>query len=67
MRRIDTVVIGAGHAGLAMSFCLTDAARYHVVLTGDGWRRVGAARAGLAAPGDAQLDDAAAWLAVSGH
>ncbi len=32
MRRIDTVVIGAGHAGLAMSFCLTDAARYHVVL-----------------------------------
>ena len=32
MRRIDTVVIGAGHAGLAMSRCLTDAGRDHVVL-----------------------------------
>jgi putative flavoprotein involved in K+ transport len=32
MQRIDTVVIGAGHAGLAISRCLTDAARDHVVL-----------------------------------
>jgi putative flavoprotein involved in K+ transport len=32
MRTIDTVVIGAGHAGLATSRCLTDAGREHVVL-----------------------------------
>jgi putative flavoprotein involved in K+ transport len=32
MRTIDTVVIGAGHAGLATSRCLTDAGRDHVVL-----------------------------------
>ena len=42
MRRIDTVVIGAGHAGLATSRCLTDAGRDHVVLDrarlGESWR-----------------------------
>ena len=32
MQRIDTVVIGAGHAGLATSRLLTDAGRDHVVL-----------------------------------
>jgi len=32
MRRIDTVVIGAGHAGLATSRLLTDVGRDHVVL-----------------------------------
>lgn len=32
MRRIDTLVIGAGHAGLATSRCLTEAGRDHVVL-----------------------------------
>ena len=42
MRTIDTVVIGAGHAGLAVSRCLTDAGRDHVVLErgrlGERWR-----------------------------
>jgi putative flavoprotein involved in K+ transport len=32
MRHIDTLVIGAGHAGLAMSRCLTDRGRDYVVL-----------------------------------
>lgn len=32
MQRTETVVIGAGQAGLAMSKCLTDAGRDHVVL-----------------------------------
>jgi putative flavoprotein involved in K+ transport len=32
MRRVDTVVIGAGHAGLATSRLLTDAGREHVIL-----------------------------------
>jgi putative flavoprotein involved in K+ transport len=32
MRRIDTLVIGAGQAGLATSRCLTEAGRDHVVL-----------------------------------
>lgn len=32
MRRIDTVVIGAGQAGLATSRCLAEAGREHVVL-----------------------------------
>ncbi|KQV67805.1 hypothetical protein ASC64_11380 [Nocardioides sp. Root122] len=42
MTTIDTVVIGAGHAGLAVSRLLTDAGREHVVLdrgrVGDRWR-----------------------------
>jgi putative flavoprotein involved in K+ transport len=32
MRHIDTLVIGAGHAGLAMSRCLSDRGRDHLVL-----------------------------------
>jgi putative flavoprotein involved in K+ transport len=40
--RTDTVVIGAGHAGLAMSRCLTDRGVRHVVLdrgrVGERWR-----------------------------
>ena len=39
---VDTVVIGAGHAGLAVSRLLTDAGREHVVLdrgrVGERWR-----------------------------
>lgn len=42
MRRIDTIIIGAGHAGLAVSRLLTDAGRDHVVLergrVADAWR-----------------------------
>ena len=42
MTAIDTVVIGAGHAGLAVSRLLTDAGRDHVVLergrVGERWR-----------------------------
>lgn len=42
MPRIDTVVIGAGHAGLAMSRCLADREVAHVVLDrgriGERWR-----------------------------
>ena len=42
MPTIDTVVIGAGHAGLAVSRLLTDAGRDHVVLdrgrVGERWR-----------------------------
>jgi putative flavoprotein involved in K+ transport len=42
MRRIDTVVIGGGQAGLAMSRCLSDAGVEHVVLergrVGERWR-----------------------------
>lgn len=42
MRDIDTVVIGGGQAGLAMSRCLTDASVEHVVLergrVGERWR-----------------------------
>ena len=42
MTHIDTVVIGAGHAGLAVSRLLTAAGRDHVVLergrVGERWR-----------------------------
>jgi putative flavoprotein involved in K+ transport len=42
MHRTDTVVIGGGQAGLAMSRCLTEQGRDHVVLergrTGERWR-----------------------------
>ena len=61
---IDTVVIGAGQAGLAMSRCLTDAGRDHVVLERGRVGRALAQRAlGLAAPADPQLDDTPAGLA----
>ena len=42
MTAVDTVVVGAGHAGLAVSRLLTDAGRDHVVLdrgrVGEHWR-----------------------------
>jgi putative flavoprotein involved in K+ transport len=42
MQRTDTVIIGAGHAGLAMSRCLADRGLDHVVLergsVGERWR-----------------------------
>src|SRR4029450_1846400 len=42
MNTVETVVIGAGHAGLATSRLLTDAGRDHVVLdrgrVGERWR-----------------------------
>ena len=42
MHTVDTVVIGAGHAGLAVSRLLTSAGREHVVLdrgrVGERWR-----------------------------
>lgn len=42
MTTLDTVVVGAGHAGLAVSKLLTDAGRDHVVLDrgriGESWR-----------------------------
>ncbi len=42
MTRVDTVVLGAGHAGLAVSKLLCDAGREHVVLergrVGERWR-----------------------------
>lgn len=42
MKSIDTVVVGAGHAGLAMSYCLTQQRVEHVVLergdVGQRWR-----------------------------
>jgi putative flavoprotein involved in K+ transport len=41
-RRIDTVVIGGGKAGLAMSYCLTQRRREHIVLeegrVAESWR-----------------------------
>ena len=42
MPRTDTVIIGGGHAGLAMSRCLADRGVDHVVLergsVGERWR-----------------------------
>jgi putative flavoprotein involved in K+ transport len=42
-RDVDVLIVGAGHAGLAMSYFLTDAGREHVVLErretlGGGWQ-----------------------------
>ena len=60
MRTTDTIVIGAGQAGLAVSRCLTERGRDHVVLERGRVGRALAQRAlGLAAPADAELDQRA--------
>ena len=65
LHTVDTVVIGAGHAGLAVSRLLTEAGREHVVLdrgrVGERWRT---RTLGLAAPAHAELDDPSARLAL---
>ena len=54
--RTTTVVIGAGHSGLAMSRCLSDRSIDHVVLERRRGRQFVADRAmGLAAPAHAEL------------
>ena len=65
MTSIDTVVIGAGHAGLAVSSLLSSSGRDHVVLDrGAGGRALADRTLGLAAPAHPQLDDAASWMVV---
>ena len=57
----ETIIIGAGQAGLALSHCLTGAGRDHVAARARADRRALAQRAlGLAATPDAELDDPAA-------
>ena len=46
MTCIDTVIVGAGHAGLAVSRLLTDAGREHVCSIAGGSRSAGGASAG---------------------
>ena len=67
MGEIDTVVVGAGHAGLAVSRLLAAAGHEHVILergrVGERWR---SRAVGFAAPGDAELDDPAARVSLPG-
>ena len=65
MRTTDTVVIGAGQAGLAMSRCLAERGVDHVVLERGPRRRALAERAlGLAAAAQPELDEPAARLVL---
>ena len=65
MPTTDTVVIGAGQAGLAVSRCLTDRGVDHVVLERGPRRRALAQRAlGLAAPAHPELDEPPARLVL---
>ena len=58
---IDTVVIGAGHAGLATSRALRDAGREHVVLErGDIGGGLAPRAVGLPEAPDARVDERAA-------
>ena len=66
MRHTTTVVVGAGHSGLAMSRCLAERSVDHVVLergeVAHSWRTP----AGLAPVAHPQLDDAVARLHLRG-
>ena len=65
VERVTTVVIGAGHAGLAASRCLTERSIDHVVLergeVANSWRREAL---GLAAAADAELAEPPARLSL---
>ena len=54
LHTVDTVVIGAGHAGLAVSQLLTEAGREHVVLdrgrVGERWRTAAGTRSTCSPP-----------------
>ena len=67
MTAIDTVVIGAGHAGLAVSRLLTVAGHDHVVLDrGRVGRELAHRPLGLPAPAHPELDDAPPGWAHTG-
>ena len=62
---IDTVVVGAGQAGLAASRCLADRGVGHVVLErGPGGGALAQRALGLAAPADTELDEPAAGMVL---
>ena len=68
MRNTTTVVIGAGHCGLAMSRCLAERSVDHVVLErGEVAQLVAHPAVGLAAPAHPELDDPAAGLRLPGR
>ena len=63
MRHTTTVVVGAGHCGLAMSRCLAERSVDHVVLErGEVAHSLAHPAVGLAAPAHPELDDPAAGL-----
>ena len=67
IRTVTTVIIGAGHAGLAMSRCLAERSIDHVVLERGEVAHIVAHRAlGFAAAADAQLAEPAAGLRLQG-
>ena len=63
MLKTTTVVVGAGHSGLAMSRCLADRSIDHVILErGEVATLLAHTAVGLVAVAHPQLDDPAAGL-----
>jgi glycine/D-amino acid oxidase-like deaminating enzyme len=50
LERIDTVVVGGGQAGLAMSYYLKRQGREHVVSNAVGWTKASGASGGNPVP-----------------
>ena len=47
VEQIETVIIGGGHAGLTMSYYLSQLGREHLILERGQWRSDGVANAGI--------------------
>ena len=60
--RVDVAVIGAGQAGLAISYYLTEQGRDHLLL--ERANRLAERTLGLLHPGDAKLGDAASRVSL---
>ncbi len=65
---VDTIIIGAGHSGLGIGYCLAQKKRKFIILEkGEALTPAWRSRWELVHPGAAQLDASAAWICLPGQ